>query len=378
MHRTLPDITTVRDLAGTYVLLRASLNVPIEDGVVTNTFRLRRALPTIEYLVAQGARIIMIGHVGREPEETLAPVFDALQPLVPSLVWCKDTSKDAVAAARGALADGDVLLLENLRQDPRERTNDPALARELAALADVYVNDAFDVAHREHASVVSVPHHLPSYFGVNFIREFEALSTARTPTLPALFMLGGAKFDTKLPLITQYLDTYTHVFVGGALAHDIWRARGYELGTSLTSDTDLTGNPILDAENLLLPIDVTVQNGEYTRVTTPDDVRTDEMIVDAGPNTVDMLANYILAARTVLWNGPMGRYEDGYATATKKIAEVLADAPAHATVGGGDTVAAIESLCISEQFGFLSTAGGAMLAFLERGTLPAIDAVCGV
>lgn len=372
----LPAVTDIHDLAGTYVLLRASLNVPIENGVVQNQFRIARALATIEYLVAHGARVIIVAHIGRDETDTLAPVYDVLKESV-SLSWCPETIGEDVRTMRDALSDGDVLLLENLRAHPGERKNDPTFAQELADLADIYVNDAFAASHRAHASLVGVPQHLPSYFGCNFIREYQTLADAREPLQPALFILGGAKFETKIPLIPTYLSMYDHVFVGGALAHDIWKTKGYHIGRSLTSDIDLTEASFIDAENLLLPVDVTVQSPSYTRVTTPDEIGEDEMILDAGPQTVEMLASYTASARTILWNGPLGDYEKGFATTTEQLADRIARAPGRSIVGGGDTIASIAERCLENRFGFLSTAGGAMLTFLAEGTLPAIDAVAG-
>ena len=233
----------------------------------------------------------MIGHVGRDGA-SLRPVYEAMADLVP-LKWCSEVSGRPVTEARADLQDGEVLMLENLRSRNEETANDPAFAAALASLADIYINDAFSDSHRAHASIVGVPHILPSYFGENFIHEYEALLAARTPQSPSLFMLGGAKFETKLPLVTAFLDSYDHVFVGGALAHDIWRARGYEVGISLVSDIDLADDPILHARNLLLPVDVTVQTAGYVRVTAPDGVKADEKIVDAGPMTVELLQSYI-------------------------------------------------------------------------------------
>jgi phosphoglycerate kinase len=350
------------------------LNVPIEDGVVTNRFRLEKIVPTIEFLRARGARVVLLGHIGRDPHESLEPVFAALTNLVP-LSWCPATIGDRAVRAIAALEDGDVLMLENVRQHAGEEANDPAFARGLAALGDCYVNDAFADSHRAHASVVGVPQHLPSAFGPAFRAEYEALLGARTPTHPALFMLGGAKIETKLPLVTAFLEVYDSVFLGGALAHDVWRAKGYELGMSLVGDMDLAGSPLLSASNVMLPIDVTVTDGSYVRVTTPDAVHATEKIVDMGPETVAMLAPHVRSARTILWNGPFGNYEDGFATATERIAELVAASSSHSIVGGGDTIASIESLALKDQFGFLSTAGGAMLTFLETGTLPGITAI---
>lgn len=375
MHEEkLPDITSVREFAGKYVLLRAPLNVPLEEGTVRNQFRITRALDTIQYLVAHGARVIVIAHIGREKTDTLRPVYEVLSQYL-SVKWCDELIGARVKSERDALQDGDVLLLENLRSHEGETANDPSFAAALASLADIYVNDAFADSHRAHASLVGIPKLLPSYFGRNFLREYEALREARTPQSPSIFILGGAKFETKLPLVEQFLNTYDHVFIGGALAHDVWRAKGYELGKSLVSDIDLADTELVHAPNLLLPVDVTARAREYTRVTTPEEVKPDEVIVDAGPKTIEMLQSYISAARTVLWNGPLGNYEEGFATTTERLAETIAAVPTHSIVGGGDTVASIESLCLEDRFGFLSTAGGAMLTFLETGTLPAIDAV---
>lgn len=370
----LPKITDCTDLAGRYVLLRSSLNVPIEDNRVTNQFRVTRALPTINYLLRQGARVIVIAHIGREPYETLQPVYELLKPLVP-ITFCAKSSGPEVRQAREALVDGSVLLLENVRQDPREKANDPNFAVDLAGLADLYVNDAFSDSHRSHASLVGIPKHLPSYFGINFMHEYEELSRVMQPTEPSLFILGGAKFATKMPLIEEYIEHYDHVFIGGALANDIFKAKGYEVGTSLVSDIDLTENPLLQSEKLLLPTDVTVKRGEEIRICSPEDVQKDEAILDAGPATLSQLSPLITKAKTILWNGPIGNYEGGFAKQSEELARLIAASSAYSVVGGGDTVAVVEMLGCQDKFSFLSTAGGAMLTYMEHGTLSAIDAV---
>ena len=372
---TLPSIADVRNVAGKYVLVRASLNVPVKDGVVQNIFRLKRLLPTIEYLRAHGARTILIGHIGRKPEESLAPVYRALAQMT-DLTWCPELLGETAQRMRHELSDGEVRMLENVRSHPGEEANDPTFAAALASSIDIYVNDAFDAAHRTQASLVGIPAHVPSYFGINFVREYEALVGAQYPQSPSLFILGGAKFETKLPLVAAYLERYDHVFVGGALAHDIWKAQGYEVGTSLTSDIDLSGHPLVEDARLLLPTDVVVVGTDGAeRTITPDEVLPTDRILDAGPATIGMLATHAHNARTILWNGPLGNYEFGHVAGTEGCAEMVAASDAFSIVGGGDTIASIESLCLSDRFGFLSTAGGAMLSFLEHGTLPAIDAI---
>jgi len=368
------SVHDIPDLRGKRVLVRASLNVPVEDGVVTSDFRIRKALPTIAFLKQAGARVIVAGHIGREKEETLRPVYEAFQKHF-DLEWCPRAVGGEARVAVEALQEGEVLLLENLRQHEGEKENSDAFAKALAALADVYVNDAFSVSHREHASIVGVSKLLPSYAGLTFLDEYEHLQKAMRPESPSLFILGGAKFATKLPLIDEYADIYDYMFIGGALANDLLKARGCPVGKSVVSDVVLDDASMVRDETVLLPVDVTVTDGEITRVTTPDDVKESEYIYDAGPKTIAMLREKLATTKTVLWNGPLGYYEHGFAEYTKQCAEEIARSSAHSIVGGGDTVAAIESLGLHTEFDFISTAGGAMLEFLEKKTLPGIEAL---
>lgn len=369
--RTLSDCT---DLKGKYVLLRASINVPIVDGRVHNQFRITRGLATVQYLVSRGARVIIGGHIGSDGSISAAPVADIFARQVPT-TFSPEVLGEKTNTLRAALADGEVLLLENLRSDAREKQNDTAFAQELAALADYYVNDAFAASHRDHASLSAITQFLPSYGGLNFVHEYEELSKALKPESPALFMLGGAKFDTKMPLVEKFLDIYDNIFIGGALANDFFKAKGYEVGMSLVSDVSLAESPLLKQTKIILPIDVVVEKDGLSRVTTPENVRPDERILDAGPETVALLAHYIAEAAMVLWNGPFGDYEHGFEAQTIATAKLIAKAPGYSVIGGGDTVAAIEALNCQEKYNFLSTAGGAMLTFLELGTLPAITAL---
>ncbi|MCB9814601.1 phosphoglycerate kinase [Candidatus Nomurabacteria bacterium] len=358
-------ITEVDDLKGKYVLVRASLNIPLDDGEVRNLFRLNRALPTLRYLHEQGAKVIILSHIGRKPEETLKPVFNELEKYLP-VHWGGVIWESEFWERRNLMSNGDILLAENLRQDKREENNDESLVKELAEIGEIYVNDAFAEAHREHASTYGLAQKLPAYAGLTLIEEVNELSKAMQPTSPSLFLLGGAKFETKMPLVEKYLELYDRVFIGGALAHDILKARGLEVGQSLVSDISLGEASFLHSEKLLLPIDVMVEGVNGKQIKSVDEVLPDEKIFDCGPATVAMLAEYIHEAKTILWNGPFGVYEFGYKTSTEATAKNIAESKAYSVVGGGDTVAAIEKLGINDKFGFLSVGGGAMLDFLEK------------
>ena len=369
------SITECQQLKGKYVLLRASTNVPIKNGEVSNQFRLVRGLATVRYLVSEGAKVIIVGHVGSDGSISIKPVADIFAQHIKSSFVPAITGA-VVKNTRDKMQDGDVIFLENIRRDPREKENDSDFARELADLADIYVNDAFAASHRVHTSLVGVPLLLPSYVGLNFVHEYEELTKARHPKSQSLFMLGGAKFGTKLPLVEKFLDIYDCVFIGGALANDFFKAKGYEVGRSMVSEVDLSDSPLLNNDRVLVPVDVTVQNGVgETRVCAPNELKVDEIIYDMGPATVTLLKLMIEKAATVLWNGPFGDYEKGFDQYTKEVASLVALAKCYSVVGGGDTVASIETLGLQDKFNFMSTAGGAMLTFLETGTLPAIEAL---
>lgn len=367
-------ITDVEDLQGKYVFLRLSLNVPIKNGVVANEFRILQCLPTIQYLTGKGARVLLCSHLGKDGQESLLPVYDVLIKYIKAS-FSPEVTGTTTTAMRNALQDGDVLLLENVRKDMREFANDAVFAQELASLADIFVNDDFAASHRAHTSLHAICSFLPSYAGINFVHEHEELSKALNPVSPSLFILGGAKFETKMPLVEKFLSIYDHVFIAGALANDFFKAQQLEVGISLVSQMSLEGSPLLTHPKILLPIDVTVAKGGLPKVTLPNNVQVDESILDVGPETMQMLATYIADAKTILWNGPLGNYEGGFQEQTAACAKLIANADGESVVGGGDTVASIEALGLNEKFTFLSTAGGAMLTFLELGSLPALDAL---
>jgi 3-phosphoglycerate kinase len=377
--KTVRDISILNNIP---VLLRCSLNVPVENGTVVDSFRLRRALPTIRYLQEKGARVILASHVSGENKatgigtETLRPVWEAMKEFLPRITFSETaTGKDARKAVR-ALHPGDVLMLENLRRNAGEVKNDPAFAQELAALADVFVQDSFDNCHREHASMVTVPKLLPSYAGFVVEEEVRELTKALSPARPSIALICGVKFTTKEPVVTKLLKTYDRVYVGGALANDFLQAGGHSVGKSLVSGGDDSHiRALLQNPQLLLPLDVIVsasENRNAARVAELDSVQKNDVILDAGPKTVEMLAHAFKNAKSILWNGPLGKYENGFTDATEGVARAVAASGAYSVVGGGDTVAAIEKLGEGTSFSFISTGGGAMLDFLAEGSLPAL------
>lgn len=373
--RTLRDMRALNNVP---VLVRAALNVPIADGRVANTFRLRQALPTIQYLQKQNARVVLIGHIGDKGTETLAPVADALREFIPRLSFCTSTTGPEARAAIRNLAAGEVLMLENLRRNKGEVANDAEFAAELASLADVFVEDSFDVCHRPHASVVGVAVLLPSYAGYLVEAEVNELAKALRPKKPSLAIIGGAKFSTKEPVIVKLLESYDRVFVGGALANDFLKAKGLPVEASLVSDADPVAiQKLLKHPRLVLPSDEIIGlPGSDIR-----DARNDmldgkaplEAVLDNGPRTLARLELLVKNAKTILWNGPLGNYEHGFTEGTETLARAIAMSGAYSIIGGGDTIAAVEKLRVAGRFSFISTGGGAMLDFIAKGNLPGLE-----
>lgn len=374
---TLRDIRERTDLLGKRVLLRASLDEPInERGELADDFRLRKTLPTIEYLVKSGAKVIVCGHLGRDPHISFEPIMQYFQKHIRAITFAHDVVGPPAKNIINNMKEGDVVLLENLRREDGETENDETFARDLASLADIYVNDAFSVAHRVHASIVGVPEYIPGYAGLQFIDEYEQLEYARRPKHPALFILGGAKMETKEPLINKFLSVYDHVFVGGALANDFFRAEGFEVGRSLLSHSPPRVKHLLGNQRLILPSDVVVLTGDGKRVVRKiGDVQASDCIYDAGPATFKALEPIIRNAEFILWNGPLGEYKHHFFDGTKNLIDLIGKAHVDAVVGGGDTMSLISKFDCQRIFSFCSTAGGAMLEFLLKGTLPGIEAI---
>ena len=389
------DRATVRDLdpAGKAVLVRVDFNVPLEDGRVTDDTRIRAALPTIQYLISAGARVLLASHLGRpdgspDPELSLAPVAVRLAELLDRPVrFCPEVVGDKASAMAAELEPGDVMLLENLRFEPGETADDEVFAEALAGLADLYVNDAFGAAHRSHASTAGVARHLPSVAGLLLEQEVSRLTeVAESPERPLVVVLGGAKVSDKIGLVSRFLDIADHLLIGGAMCFPFFRSQGIETGDSLCEEegvslaSDLMGLAGRSRCELHLPVDL-VAGREFsseTEVRNLDSTSVPDgwMGLDIGPATAESYAEAISAAATVLWNGPMGAFElEPFSNGTRTVARAVADAPGLTVVGGGDSVAALNRFDLEDTVDWVSTGGGASLELLEGRALPGVEAL---
>lgn len=371
----LPSIASLGDLRGKYVLLRAGLNVPIENGWVTNTFRLKRLLPTMQALHAAGAATIVLGHKGNDGSETLAPVAQYFSREIPTRFLGKPPHM--VTREELMVEDGEFLFLENVRMSPGEKENDLELGKHLATLGDVFVNDAFADSHRSHASVVGPPQHLQSAFGLDFVHEVTELSKAFNAPSPLVVIMGGAKIATKMPLVEKFLGKADRIYIAGALANTAYKARGQEIGRSVyDANEERAAKQLVSEVNVSVPEEVVVRTKEGDSVTKAvTAVLADDKILDAGPHAVTEIAELCGKAKMVLWNGPLGHFESGFRAGTDALAEALAQSKAHTIVGGGDTITSIEDLQLFDRFSFVSTGGGAMLDYLATETLAGIEAI---
>lgn len=368
------------ELRGKKVLVRAGLDLSLNDkGEVTDLFRVKKALPTLRFLQDAGAKVIILSHIGRDEANTNEPVQRALSHHIKT-TYVPDLFGYLAKSAIEAMKDGEIVLLENLRQHyDLEKSRDGEFTKNLAALGEIYVNDAFSNSHRDHASMTGVPGLLPHYAGFLLRDEIKELTGALNPPRPAFAIVGGAKFETKIPVIDLFLKKYDHTFVVGALVNDVLKAQGHEVGRSKVS-AELPPPSVVGHARFIVPNDVTAQRSDgHAYVKKPNDVTSDDKIVDIGPDSVALIAPHLERAQFILWNGPTGIYEEGFVSYTHAIAEIISRRVvegAHAVIGGGDTIAALEGCGIPEEkLGFLSTGGGAMLEFLVKGTLPAVEAL---
>jgi len=383
---------TVRDIpvAHKRVIVRVDFNVPLAEGKVTDDTRIRAALPTIQYLMDNDARVVLMSHLGRpkgkvQKELCMAPVGERLSDLLGRQVKVmRECIGSEVRATAESLADGEVMLLENLRFHPEEKENDSAFARELASLAEIYVNDAFGTAHRAHASTVGVAAWLPAVAGFLMEKEISFLGKAlENPERPFIAILGGAKISDKIGVIENLLTKVDRLLVGGGMANTFFKAQGLEVGDSLVQDEalDTARNLLARAgDRLLLPADVIVAN-EFANDAASMTVKVDDVpvgwrILDIGADAVEHFTEALAGARTVVWNGPMGVFElPSFAGGTLALARALAGLDATTIIGGGDSAAAIQQAGLADKMTHISTGGGASLEMLEGKALPGVVAL---
>jgi len=388
--KTIEDI----EVSGKKVLVRCDFNVPLKDGVITSDKRIVEALPTIKYLLSKGAKVILCSHMGKpkgqvNPKYSLAPVAAKLTELLgQNVALAADIVGEDAKAKAAALGEGEAMLLENVRFDAREEKNDPEFARELADMAEVYVNDAFGTAHRAHATTAGVAAYLPAVCGYLIQKEIGIMGKALAdPARPFVAILGGAKVSDKLNVINNLLTKVDTLIIGGGMAYTFLAAKGYGVGTSLLDESkiDYCREMMAKAEEkgvkLLLPIDTVITknfpdpiDAEIETATVPsNEIPADMMGLDIGEKTRELFADAAKSAKTVVWNGPMGVFENPIlAKGTISVAQALAESEAITIVGGGDSAAACEQLGFADRITHISTGGGASLEFLEGLELPGI------
>lgn len=387
--KTMKDI----DVKGKRVFVRVDFNVPMADGAITDETRIRAAIPTIEYLVEQGAKVILASHLGRPKGEVkedmrLTAVGVRLAQLMGKPVTKLDESiGQVVEEAVASMHDGDLLLLENVRFHAGEEKNDPTLAQQFAQLADIYVNDAFGAAHRAHASTEGIAKHIPAVSGFLMQKELDVLGKALSnPEHPFTAIIGGAKVKDKIGVIESLLEKVDHLIIGGGLSFTFIKAQGYDIGKSLLEEDkiELAKSFIEKAKakgvQLHMPVDAVVANefsqDAETQIVNVDAILADWMGLDIGPKTAANYAEVIKNSKLIIWNGPMGVFEmDKFANGTKKVADAMATTAGYTVIGGGDSAAAVEKFEVADKMDHISTGGGASLELMEGKELPGIVAL---
>ena len=387
---------TVRDaeVDGKRVLMRVDFNVPLKDGVVTDDTRVRAAIPTIKYLKEHNAKIILMSHLGRpkgdgpEPELSLKPAADKLAELTGyDVKFVDDTYGEKAKAAVDALEPGQILVLENVRFDKREKKNDPEIAKTLASYGDIFVLDAFGTAHRAQGSVVGPAAYLPAYAGFLLEKEVDTLTSIfADPERPFVAIVGGSKVSSKIGVLDHLIDSADTLIIGGGMAYTFFLAKGYTVGTSLQEAdwVERAGEMLKKAEEkgvkILLPVDNVVADhfGEDAtgEVVDSDNIPDDRMGMDIGPKTRELYAEAIKGAKTVFWNGPMGVFEmDQFAAGTEAVCRAVAESDCTSIIGGGDSVAAVNKFGLADKMSWISTGGGASMELVEGKALPGVEAL---
>ncbi len=381
------------DVKGKRVLVRCDFNVKIENGVITSDKRVVASLPTIRYLIDNGAKVILCSHLGRpkgafDPAFSMAPVAECLaKHLGQEVKLAKDVVGESAQSLAAELKDGEVLLLENVRFEPGETKNDPELSKKFAALADLYVNDAFGSAHRAHSSTAGVADYLPSAVGYLIQKEIKFIGGAlENPVRPLVAILGGAKVSDKIGVITNLIDKCDTIIIGGGMAYTFFKAMGHSIGTSLLDEENIENAKLMMAKakeknvNFLLPVDNIIatkydNDAPFMRIYS-DSIPDGWMGLDIGPVTSELFAKSLQGAGTIIWNGPMGVSEmPNFANGTIEVAKAIAESGAISIIGGGDSAAAITKLGFADKMSHISTGGGASLEFLEGKELPGIACI---
>ncbi len=388
--KTVKDV----DVRGKRVLVRVDFNVPIAEGEVTDDTRIRAALPTIRYLIDHGARVVLMSHLGRpngapDPRYTLKPARRTLQRLIGrNVAFSPEIVGPEAEEAVGRMIDGEILMLENVRFHPGEKKNDPVFARQLAALGDIYVNDAFGAAHRAHASIAGVAEYLPAYAGLLLTREVETLTGILIdPDRPFVAILGGSKVSDKFGVIDKLIECCDTVLIGGGMAFTFLVAKGLEVGDSIVEDDwvepakQMLEKARTAGVGLVLPTDFVVAteivDDADTRIVGREEIPVGMMGLDIGPSTIELFKGDIASARTIFWNGPMGVFEKKpFETGTREIAVAVGrNNRAQSIIGGGDSAAALRKFGLDDRVTFISTGGGASMRLLEGAALPGVDAL---
>lgn len=364
--KTLKDISGMK---GKRVLVRVDYNVPLKGNKILDTRRIDASFATIRALQKKGMQVVLLAHLG-DGTPSLKPIATYL---------AKHVAVKFVTTPIGEgippVAKDTIILFENIRRYKEEEANNKAFAKALAALGDIFVNDAFSVSHRAHASVVGVAKYLPSFAGIQLEKEIKELSKLlENKKHPFLFILGGAKFGTKIPLLKRFVDVADQVVIAGAIANSFYRVGGFEIGASVTEEGyDSPIKKLLASPKLLLPVDVVALRGTKKVLCMLNEVQKADVIVDIGSQSVALVAQKIKKAKVIVWNGPTGWYEKGFTKATTELATAMKESKAYVVIGGGDTGAVVENVLGKQKNIFVSTGGGATLDFLAKGTLPGVD-----